>query len=472
MMFMKKFPVFKTFLIPTFLLLALSSCKDEFSGDDYAAYFGGEIINPSNRFVLFCKNNEVIDSIPLKKDNTFFIKFDSLAPGLYSFKHEPEYQYVYFDKNDSIMVRVNTNDFDESVMFCGRGYEKNNFLMEMYLRNEDDKDKLFEVFDYDIPQFNQTINATYKKNTQYYNSKKQEIKWNDEFDIYAKAALNFPHYTKKEIYPVIHRMRTGNDIYEKLPKDYYDFRKTVDYSNETLTDYAPFASYLNHMLNNVSTIKYHNHFSEVDLALKTNINKMNIADTLIKNEKVKNMVLNNIAIKYLLEDQNMGNNNQFLDTYHKYSTDKSQKNEIVKIGNAIQLLKPHFELPSLDFIDPTGKTVSSSDLIKQKTVFFFWSAQASSHMVGVHKKVIAFKKRHPDYDFIAININDKPEKWKEMLAQYNFGGIKQYHCGNFEHLRSTWAITKIHRTIIVGKDKKITNAFTNIFDVNFEKELK
>lgn len=267
-------------------------------------------------------------------------------------------------------------------------------------------------------------------------------------------------------------MRTGNDIYEKLPKDYYDFRKSVDYSNEILTDYAPFASYLNHMLNNVSTIKYHNHFSEVDLALKTNINKMNIADTLIKNEKVKNMVLNNIAIKYLLEDQNMVNNNLFLDTYHKYSTDKSQKNEIVKIGNAIQLLKPHFELPVVNFEAEDGKTVSSADLIRQKTVFFFWSAQASSHMVAVHKKVAAFKKRHPDYDFIAININDKKDKWKEVLSQYAFGGIKQYHCPDFHNLRDVWAITKIHRTIIVDKDKKIINAFTNIFDVNFEKELK
>ncbi|MES2748395.1 MAG: thioredoxin-like domain-containing protein [Bacteroidota bacterium] len=468
---MKKLPNFKAFIVPTLLLFILSSCKNEFSSDNYVAYFGGEIINPSNRFVLFCKNNEVIDTIPLKKDNTFFKKFDSLTPGLYTFKHEPEYQYIYFDKNDSLMVHINTKDFDESVIFCGRGDEKNNFLMDMYLRNEEDKNKMFDVFDYDVAKFNTTINATYKKNTQYYNSKKEEIKWNEAFDVYAKATLNFPHYTKKEIYPVIHRMRTGNDIYEKLPKDYYDFRKNVDYSNETLTDFSPFAMYLNHMLNNVSAIKYHNHFSEVDIALKTNINKIKIADTLIKNEKVKNMVLNNIAIKYLLEDQNMVNNNLFLDTYHKYSTDKSQKNEIVKIGNAIQLLKPNFDLPKVDFITNDGKTVSSSDLIQQKTVFFFWSSQASSHMVSVHKKVIDFKKRHPDYDFIAININDKIDAWKEVLSNYTFNGIKQYHCANFEDLRAKWAITKIHRTIIVNKDKTIKNAFTNIFDVNFEKEL-
>lgn len=66
------------FLFP--LLTLLSSCKNEFKGNDYVAYFGGEIVNPNNPYVLFCKDNEVIDSIPLDKNNRFFVQFDSLAP--------------------------------------------------------------------------------------------------------------------------------------------------------------------------------------------------------------------------------------------------------------------------------------------------------------------------------------------------------------------------------------------------------
>ena len=81
---------------------------------------------------MFLKDDEVIDTIYLDKNNRFMHKFDSLAPGLYTYKHNPEYQYVYFDKNDSLMLRVNTFDFDNSVVFCGRGDEKNNFLMELF----------------------------------------------------------------------------------------------------------------------------------------------------------------------------------------------------------------------------------------------------------------------------------------------------------------------------------------------------
>lgn len=469
---MKRLPLIKSFLIPTLLLILLSSCKKEFSGDDYVAYFGGEVVNPTNRYVLFCKNNEVIDTIKLKDDNTFFIKFDSLAPGLYNFKHEPEYQNVFFDKNDSLMVHINTKNFDESVVFCGRGDEKNNFLMEMYLRNEKDKDKMFEVFDFDFANFNKTENKIFESNQKFYASKKEEIDWSDEFDVFAKATIDFPHYTKKEIYPLIHKKRTGKDVSSQLPKDYYSYRNEVDFSNELLTDFPPYVMYISHMLDNVSELKYKNESSSSEVTLKLNIEKLNIADTLIKYERLKNIVLNNLAFKYMLEDQNMSNNNLFLDTYYKYSTDRSQKNEIIKLGNAIQLLKPNFDLPEVDFIDVNGNKTTSDELIKKNTVFFFWTESANSHMTSVHKKVIDLQKKYPNYDFIAINLNDKEAKWKEVLSKYNFNGIKELHCVNFEDLRSKWAITKIHRTIIVDKNKKIINAFSNIFDVNFEDNLK
>lgn len=469
---MKRLPLLKSFLIPSLLLILMSSCKKEFSGDNYVAYFGGEVVNPSNRFVLFCKNNKIIDTIELKNDNTFFKKFDSLTPGLYTFKHEPEYQYIYFEKNDSLMVHINTKNFDESIVFCGRGDEKNNFLMELFLKNEKDKDNMFEVFDKDFNTFNNKIDKVHAENKKFYESKKKEIDWNEEFDLYANAAVEFPYKTKKEIYPLIHKLRTGNDVYENLPKDYYNFRKDIDFSNDKLIDFSPYVMYLSHMIDNVSEIKYHNHYSNLDLSLKTNINKLTVADTLIKSEKVKNSVLNNIAFKYLLEDQNMSNNNLFLDTYHKYSTDKSHKNEIIKIGNAIQLLKPNFELPKVTFADIDGKITNSDELIVNKTVFFFWTESANSHMKLVHRKVLELKRKYPYFDFIAINLNDKENIWKATLNSNNFNSVKQYHCVNFEDLRAKWAITKIHRTIVVDKDKKIINAFTNIFDANFEDNLK
>ena len=259
---------------------------------------------------------------------------------------------------------------------------------------------------------------------------------------------------------------------EKLPANYYDYRKNIDFNNVELSNYAPYVMYLSHMLNNMGTINYHNHFSEKDLALKTNINKMTIADTLIKNKMVKNNILNNIAFTYLLEDQNMTNNNKFLDTYKRLSTDKSKKNEITAICNAIQMLKVGNSLPEVPLMDSNGTSVSLTDLTKPNTVFFFWTGKAKSHFEAVHIKVMKLKSKFPKYNFVAININDSQEDWKTTLDKYKFQGVTELHCSDFETIKNKWAINKIHRTIILDNKGLIKNAFANIFDSQFEENLK
>lgn len=458
-------------LLTSSIVTLFCSCNKEFKGDNYTAYFGGELTNPTNQYILFCRNSEVIDSVKIDANNRFFIKFDSLTPGMYTFKNEPEYQYVYFDKNDSIMLRVNAKDFDNSIIFCGRGDQKNNFLMEMYMKNEDDRNKSFDAFDYTITDFTKNIDSSYASKKKFYATKKEAVKWNDDFDKYAKASLDLHHYSKKEIYPMAHLMRTGEDVIENLPATFYDFRKDIDYNDTKLSNFSPFVMYLSHMLNNVSAIHYHNHYTPLDLALRTNINKLNIADSLIKNKCVKNTILNNIAFSYLLEDQNMINNQIFLETYYKYSTDKSKKNEILKIGNAIQLLKVGNTLPKVELVNTDNQLISSEDFTKMKTILFLWTDNLSSHMIAAHKKVVALKAKYPDYQIIGINLDKDQKIWKSKLTELNHNGIIEYRCTNFEDLKAYWAIMKVHRTIILDQNGNIKNAFTNLFDVNFEKEL-
>lgn len=470
---MHNIKVIKVLSFSLFTLLLLTSCDKKFKSDNFTAYFGGEVTNPLNRYVLFLKDNKVIDTLPLDRNNRFFKKFDSLSPGLYTFKHDPEYQYVYFDKNDSIMVRMNSSDFDESVIFCGRGEEKNNFLMDLYLKNQQDTKKMFEVFDYDLAKFTKHIDSSYNSKKAFYTSKKEKIKWDDSFDLYAKAALDFPYYTKKEIYPVVHEIRTGENVEKKLPADFYKYRDDIDYNNIALTNFSPFVKYLTYMLNNLASNKIvDSNISLADEALDVNIKKLNIADTLFENEQIKNTILDNIAFAYLLEDQHIVNNKKFLDRYNQLSTDKSQQNEITKIGDAIQMMKSGNKLPKVDLINLNGETVSSEDIIKGKNVIFFWTENAESHFETVHKKVIDFKLKHPDYNFIAINVDDNQAKWKNILSNYKFDNITELRVKDFEELKDKWVITKIQRAIITKSDGAISNAFVNLFEVKFSDNLK
>jgi thioredoxin family protein len=466
------FAYFKNLLFPisTLVICSLCSCGKEFKDDNYTAYFGGEIINPNNRYVLLLKDNEVIDSILLDSKNRFFKKFDSLTPGMYTFRHEPEYQYIYFDKNDSLMLRLNTKEFDNSLVFCGRGDQKNNYLIEMFLKNEVDRD--YDVFDKDYPKFNKAIDSAFAVKKAFYLRRKTEIGWDEKFDTYAKASLELNHLAKKEIYPMAHKRRTGEDLSEKLPKNYYDFRKKIDYNNEDLTTYYAFVRYMTAMLNNIA---YSNCQSEKDYeqnALSCNIKKLNITDTLFKNPKIKNGVLNNIAFMYLLEDQNMANNKKFLERYFKLSTDRSKHNEIRKISSAAQHLNPGSKLPEQVFVNTFGEKVDFDHMIKGQTVVFFWTMSSKSHLESVHKKAHDLKVKHPDLNFIAINMDDSKEDWLKTLTNYDFRDTIELHASDLQKLKDEWVITKIHRVMLLNPDGTIKNAFVSLFDVNFEDHLK
>lgn len=458
--------------LPLYILLfsCFTSCKKEFEAADYVAYFGGEIQNPQNNYVVFLKDNEVIDTIYLDKNNRFMHKFDSLAPGLYTFKHEPEYQYVYFDKNDSLMVRMNAFDFDNSIVFCGRGDEKNNFLMEMYLKNEADKATMYDVFDRNVKQFIKNIDSSFAIRKSFYLKRKAEIGWDETFDAVAKASLDFHHITKKEIYPYAHQFRTGENIRKALPSDYYTHRKEVNFENDDFTNYSPFIKYISMMLTNMAHEKNKGDFDEN--SIENNIEKLNITNSLIKNEKVKNVVLNNVALMYLLEDQNMYNNTKFIERYLQLSTDAQLEKEIRTIYNSVQNLKVGNKLPEIELVDANNQKVTLSSKINKPTVLYFWTTHAESHMAVAHQKINDLKVKYPNYNFIAINIDDTQPNWNNALKKYKLNVANELHASDFETIRNKWVITKVHRIIILNADGTIKNGFANLFDLNFETNLQ
>lgn len=460
------------YFLPLTIVIAstLISCQKTFEEDNYVAYFGGEVLNPQSNFVLFLKDNEVIDTIFLDKKNRFMHKFDSLEPGLYTFKHDPEYQYVYFDKNDSLMVRMNSFDFDNSIVFCGRGDEKNNFLMEMYLKNEEDKATMYDGFDRNVKSFIKNIDSSFAIRKSFYLKRKAEIGWDENFDVVAKASLDFHHITKKEIYPYAHQFKTGENIRKKLPSNYYNHRKNIDFENTLLINYSPFIKYVSVMLNNVALQKDHADLNEN--SLENNIEKLNITDTLIKNQKVKNVVLNNVALMYLLEDQNMYNNQKFIERYMQLTTDNENKKEISEIYNSVQKLKIGNRLPKIELVNSSEQVVDINSIIHKPTILFFWTSHAESHFTASHRKVTELQEKYPEYEFIAVNVNDNVANWKNALQKCNFNGISELHAVDFETIRKQWVITKIHRIIILNEDGTIKNGFSNLFDVNFEQNLK
>jgi Thioredoxin-like len=457
----------------TFFLFLISllgiSCENNNPNQEFVAYFGGEVVNPTKNYVLLYKDQDLIDTLFLDKKNLFFKKFDSLAPGMYKFVHEPEYQYIYFDKNDSLLVRINTVMFDESVTFTGRGEKKNNFLINLFNQIENDKNNYFETFDYDFKKFNRFIDSIHLIHKKFYEKRKLNIQWNQNLDKYAQSCLNYSYYTKKEFYPVVYQMRNGKSIMDSIPNTYYDYRKNINFNDQELSNYSPFVKYLTAMLNNMAYCKSQ---QTEECSFINNINKLHITDSIFKNKSTKNELLKKLAYIYFIQDQDVENNHEYLKTFENLSSNKDDIKELRKISQNIKNLAFNNSLPNLDLQDIQNKIVNTKAIIQPNTVIFFWDINFHSHYLAVHKKIEKYKKSYPKYNFVAICIEENQEQWHKKIETFNTPYLINYRNYNSDSLTNKWMVNKIHRTIIIGKNGKIKNAFTSLFESNFEDELK
>ena len=118
----------KHLIIYTLFSIVLLGCETKETGCGQA-YFGGEIINANNDFLVLYDNVAPIDTLYLDNNDRFLHKIENLKSGLHSFTHGGEYQVIILEPNDSLLLRLNTLYFDESIVFTGRGSKKNNYLI-------------------------------------------------------------------------------------------------------------------------------------------------------------------------------------------------------------------------------------------------------------------------------------------------------------------------------------------------------
>ena len=117
------------------LSLFVFSCTEK-EDENKRVFIAGQIINPSSRTVTFYEGNKIVDMFELDEQLRFQKYYDSLSNGIFKLEHLPEYQSLLLEQGDSLWVRINAATFDESVVYSGKGASKNNFLMELFLKQE------------------------------------------------------------------------------------------------------------------------------------------------------------------------------------------------------------------------------------------------------------------------------------------------------------------------------------------------
>jgi hypothetical protein len=472
-----QFSIVKYFLQVSFLLCFVCSCGSSEKDNNEYTYFGGEIVNPNTNYVVLSKGYDYRDTILLDKNNRFSHRIENLEDGLYSFKHNPEYQVVLLEKGDSVLIRLNTLEFDESLVFTGKGSEKNNFLIDLFLQNEIERENLKRIGFRSPPAYFK------KKQDSLLNIKSvafKELIYKNELSNLAKkltqACFVYEHYMKHELYSNIHHKMGNSNTIQELPASFFSYRNQVDFNDDELKRLYSYNRFLNCYFANASRSNYKNqqHLSQYSYKLGSTIHQLDLIDSMIVHPYIKNSLLRRSTLRFLLkESENNQESDKILNHYLSISTNNRSQQELKKLARHISKLRPNKIIPDQDLISSEGKTMKLSSLFnKPITALYFWSIESKDHYVKAHEKATHLSSLYSGIDFIALNIDPEQTKnWLKTIKRHRYNLDNEY---GFKYPKCSSEELVIHyrnKVILVDQEGKIINSGADLFAPVFEKQL-
>ena len=303
------------------ILLLFFSCKS-----DNKTVFSGKILNNTSDSISIYKDNNMIYESVVDVDGFFNITIDTITSGLYTFYHEPEFQYIIIDENDNLQIRLNTLDFDESLVYTGKGSSKNNFLMDVFLRSENDELEINSKLDLAFDTFKNLVDSLYNKQMNSFKLfKENNILSNSSKEIINTAIL-YPYISKFHSYII------RNNIEEEIQKDLFiNYQNEISYDLDALAYFKPYIDFLYlHIYNNVKIKK------DYENSLDFNIQRLSYTDKIIKSKLVKSRVLRFHAFGFILQRQDDVKNKTFLKAFFEISKDKEVNKEINNLYNELK----------------------------------------------------------------------------------------------------------------------------------------
>ena len=206
------------------ILLTIIGCKKDSNEVtiDYA-YLGGEIINPNTNYIVLSKNEVILDTVKLDGRNGFLYKIDELNEGLYTFRHGGEFQLILLEPKDSLLFRLNTLDFDESLVYSGNGDKKNNYFINEYLQSEQEEKYIVKLCQLDGIIFQKRVDSLNASKVTALENFSNKYDPSPLFLKIAKANIDYSFFSSKEVYPFVHYGKNKAAILKSLPEDFYNY---------------------------------------------------------------------------------------------------------------------------------------------------------------------------------------------------------------------------------------------------------
>ncbi len=437
--------------------IILANCNSK--KEDALTYFGGKIINPKSDFVILYKEHKVIDTIKLTQQNTFMSKLKNISSGLYFFKHGLEHQYVYLEPKDSLLIRLNTWGFDESLVFSGsENSERNNLLIETFIQNEKEDNEFLNYYKLNSNAFQSKIDALKKeKQTLLENYKINNPDTSEKFLELLNIALLYPLHTKSENFI---RENSFKEMPENLKKNFLSHREEASINKSKLMFYIPYRNYV--YANLYSDIYQKKIKKDSDLFTRSLLKNI---DSKIKSDKQRNRLLKHITIRDFYNKSNGHINQETFDLYFSLSNSKRDKIQITELLQDIKKVKTNQKLPEFTILKANGELTKISNLIKDKKTVIYFKGKTRSSDEWLASRVKYLMNKNANTEFLIVNVNKQRDQFINQLD------IKYQYSLNEKSEAYDFLNCHYPRVLLINQDGIIKNSFAALSSDKIEKQI-
>ena len=445
------------------LLATLASCS---SKESATTFFGGKIINPKTKFVVLYANDKLIDTLLLDDSNKFLGSYKNLEEGLYYFEHGNENQYIYLEPKDSLMLRLNTWDFDESLVFAGNGAERNNILIDIFLEAENERKLFYQLNKLESKSYRDKVDSIINRKLNTFNEyRERHPNETKSYFTILKTALTYPIYARVERYPMNHMYTHKQESFNVLDTSFYAYRKNLDFNNSALMYYTPYARYITNYLYNATYAMGHKPMKD-EYSSDFTVDLLNTVDKEINSKDSKNALLKRTVLDHFYRKSSCNINQKAFDTFFTLSSNEEDKILVANLLIDNKIIHKGDEIKGFKISDFTNHAIDIEDFtINKNSVLLFWnSAYISKSYIST--RIPYLKKKYPTLNFAIVEIDGSNTNRIKNID------IRNQYFIDSKVLESNFLSSKMHRTILVNKNGIVENGYAAISSKNIYKQLQ
>lgn len=442
-----------------FLVLIALFCSCE-SKNNTSTRIGGQIISPLSDRLTLLKNGEVIDSIILQKDGKFNYEFDLAEEGVFFFRHQNETQMLYLKPGDSLVMRINTVEFDESLTFGGDSSKENNFLIEHFLENEKNNQLILSYYKIDPSEFIFKSDSIRAERLKSLDKLEQSEFLTPFFKEIAYKTINVEYFDMRERYAFLIR-KYFNEKSTLIDEDYFAYRKEVDFDDKSMMNHFGYLRFLDNYFKNQSTLdcpplsedrycwnlnSYHNLKKRIALVAEK------LDDEVLKFRFFNRFISREIILATSEEDIN-----DALDVVKSLEFSKEKKDYLKKLANFQTAFLVHKHIGHLTLHNTANDVVRIDDILQGKpSVIHVWSTNSPNFYNARFSLIKDLEKKYPEVNFIGINIDfQNPNAWKKVLSKLDLNA-HQYQVIGQDDNKDLYA-NYLNKVLFVSSDATIYN---------------